>query len=271
MCITTEPRHVRARLYTGIGNTEELLHLKLIRKLLLLDDERRSLDRLHARRDGRGQLWNETCFFFFLQNVLQPLRTMARFDINTRVSRVFLRGYAALLRSPHSSSHSHFFLFRSSVFFTLEKTQPVARIARFQSDDGKVNGYDFDSSWRLSFPIIRITGWCCLISLVCWTCTTIPFPFFCRFVSLKLISAAINHNDETRKSRRRINEISRHRTLFVFVSSLSLSLFSIFFLFRLNFRIESIYRPNATDSVLLSFPFLCLNNSTIFNLREEKK
>lgn len=97
-------------------------------------------------------------FFFFLQNVLQPLRTMARFDINTRVSRVFLRGYAALLRSPHSSSHSHFFLFRSSVFFTLEKTQPVARIARFQSDDGKVNGYDFDSSWRLSFPIIRITG-----------------------------------------------------------------------------------------------------------------
>lgn len=49
--------------------------------------------------------------------------------------------------------------------------------------------------------------------------------FFSRFVSLKLISATINHNETRDESR--INEISRHRILFVLVS-LSLSLFSIF-------------------------------------------
>lgn len=95
--------------------------------------------------------------------------------------------------------------------------------------------------------------------------------FFSRFVSLKLISATINHNETRDESR--INEISRHRILFVLVSLSVSSQFSLPLNNSLsNFRIESIYRPtDATNSALLLFFFFCLNNLTIFNSREEKK
>lgn len=138
---------------------------------------------------------------------------MARFDINTRVSRVFLRGYATLLRFPHSSSHSHFFLFVHP-FSLLPRSR-----SRFQSDDGKImdtisiRHRDYLS--QLFTVPADVVLYRCLLNHTSF--------FFSRFVSLKLISATINHNETRDESR--INEISRHRILFVLVS---LSLFSIF-------------------------------------------
>lgn len=170
---------------------------------------------------------------------------MARFDINTRVSRVFLRGYATLLRFPHSSSHSHFFLFVHP-FSLLPRSR-----SRFQSDDGKImdtisiRHRDYLS--QLFTVPADVVLYRCLLNHTSF--------FFSRFVSLKLISATINHNETRDESR--INEISRHRILFVLVSLSLSSQFSLPLNNSLsNFRIESIYRPtDATNSALLLFFF----------------
>lgn len=185
---------------------------------------------------------------------------MARFDINTRVSRVFLRGYAFAL--PAFFLAFAFFSLRPSVFFTPEKP-----VTSFQSDDGKImdtisiRHRDYLS--QLFTVPADVVLYRCLLNHTSF--------FFSRFVSLKLISATINHNKTRDESR--INEISRHRILFVLVSLSLSSQFSLPLNNSLsNFRIESIYRPtDATNSALLLFFFFCLNNLTIFNSREEKK
>lgn len=99
--------------------------------------------------------------------------------------------------------------------------------------------------------------------------------FFSRFVSLKLISATINHNETRDESR--INEISRHRILFVLVSlSFSFSLLNflspstiLFRIFESNRSIDQ--RMRQIPLCFYLFFFFCLNNLTIFNSREEKK
>lgn len=187
----------------GVGNAVELLHLKLIRKLLLLDDESRSLDRLRAANF-------ETRFFFSFEKRTSTYlsQTMARFDINTRISlltrrilsriRFFIR-FLSLRSRPRGSSSS-------------------------QSDDGR----NTISIRHRDYLSQLFTVPADVVLYYRWSLNRTSFPFFRRFVSLKLISATINHNDEIRAMNP--GESTKFR---VTVPSSSLSRLSLFLLFLL--------------------------------------
>lgn len=154
--------------------------------------------------------------FFFLKNSTY-FNSFGRWRVSilTRVS--LASSYAVTRRFCASRILPRIRIFFSSfpsVFFTPEKP-----ITSFQSDDGKImdtisiRHRDYLS--QLFTVPADVVLYRCLLNHTSF--------FFSRFVSLKLISATINHNETRDESR--INEISRHRILFVLVS---LSLFSIF-------------------------------------------
>lgn len=154
--------------------------------------------------------------FFFLKNSTY-FNSFGRWRVSilTRVS--LASSYAVTRRFCASRILPRIRIFFSSfpsVFFTPEKP-----VTSFQSDDGKImdtisiRHRDYLS--QLFTVPADVVLYRCLLNHTSF--------FFSRFISLKLISATINHNETRDESR--INEISRHRILFVLVS---LSLFSIF-------------------------------------------
>lgn len=154
--------------------------------------------------------------FFFLKNSTY-FNSFGRWRVSilTRVS--LASSYAVTRRFCASRILPRIRIFFSSfpsVFFTPEKP-----VTSFQSDDGKImdtisiRHRDYLS--QLFTVPADVVLYRCLLNHTSF--------FFSRFVSLKLIFATINHNESRDESR--INEISRHRILFVLVS---LSLFSIF-------------------------------------------
>lgn len=161
------------------------------------------------REERRPRPTLKRVFFFLKNSTYFNSFGRRRVSILTRVS--LASSYAVTRRFCASRilSHSHFFLF---VFFTPEKP-----VTSFQSDDGKImdtisiRHRDYLS--QLFTVPADVVLYRCLLNHTSF--------FFSRFVSLKLISATINHNETRDESR--INEISRHRILFVLVS-LSFSL-----------------------------------------------
>lgn len=225
----------------------ELLHLKLIRKLLLLDDESRSLDRLRAANF-------ETRFFFSFEKRTSTYlsQTMARFDINTRISlltrrilsriRFFIR-FLSLRSRPRGSSSS-------------------------QSDDGR----NTISIRHRDYLSQLFTVPADVVLYYRWSLNRTSFPFFRRFVSLKLISATINHNDEIRAMNPGESTKFRVTVPSSSLSRLSLSLLSLLtaLLFVRIFESNRSIDQRMRHKFRFAFVF-CSNNLTIFNSREEKK
>lgn len=174
---------------------------------------------------------------------------MARFDINTRISlltrrilsriRFFIR-FLSLRSRPRGSSSS-------------------------QSDDGK----NTISIRHRDYLSQLFTVPADVVLYYRWSLNRTSFPFFRRFVSLKLISATINHNDEIRAMNP--GESTKFRITSLSLSRLSLSLLSLLTallfvrIFESNRSIDQWMRQ-----IPLCFCF-CSNNLTIFNSREEKK
>lgn len=151
--------------------------------------------------------------FFFLKNSTY-FNSFGRWRVSilTRVS--LASSYAVTRRFCASRILPRIRIFFSSfpfVFFTPEKP-----VTSFQSDDGKImdtisiRHRDYLS--QLFTVPADVVLYRCLLNHTSF--------FFSRFVSLKLISATINHNETRDESR--INEISRHRILFVLSLSFSL-------------------------------------------------
>ena len=178
---------------------------------------------------------------------------MARFDINTRISlltrrilsriRFFIR-FLSLRSRPRGSSSS-------------------------QSDDGR----NTISIRHRDYLSQLFTVPADVVLYYRWSLNRTSFPFFRRFVSLKLISATINHNDEIRAMNP--GESTKFR---VTVPSSSLSRLSLFLLFLLTaLPFVRIFESNRSiDQWMRQIPlcfcfFFCSNNLTIFNSREEKK
>ena len=194
---------------------------------------------------------------------------MAHFDINACSWR-FLRGYAALLYSRillvlFFSSYSFYHLSPSSfssssssslVFFffffffgftsVIDMGIEFARSYHSHSADN-ANGYDFDSSSRLSFPIIRTTGTLTIVRRRARSHVSLFFFFLVsRETNFRWLVLLITM---TKRASREISEILPHRFPFSSLLFLSLSIY-IYLSLLSHFPLPSAFpsRPtNATD------------------------
>ena len=172
------------------------------------------------RPSPRGQLWN----VFFLKNVLQRT-SLKRWRVSI-LTRVFL-----FLRDAFFLAFDFSSVFFHSAAGHEDRAHRKATMERIRFRFVIAIIFPNYSRYRLTLSYIIVGRW-----------TAHRFLFFRRFVSLKLISATINHNDEIRAMNPGESTKFRVTIPSSSLSHLSLSL-SLFSPLCSNFRIELIYRP----------------------------